>query len=122
MLSSSQIPLPLLCADGATTEASCESVIDSNERLTPRTAMRRRMSWAELMKRVFEVDVLECPVCKGPMRIIAEITDRKVIQQFLTALDLPSEAPEIQRARPPPQTEFDWDNEVDMGAADDGGL
>jgi len=26
---------------------------------------RRRMTWAELMRRVFALDVLECPVCQG---------------------------------------------------------
>ncbi len=33
------------------------------------------MTWAELMKRVFDLAVLKCPVCRGPMKIIAEITE-----------------------------------------------
>ena len=34
----------------------------------------RYYSWAELMSRVFEVDVLQCPRCRaGPMRILAAI-------------------------------------------------
>ena len=68
------------------------------------------MSWAALMKRVFDLDVLECPVCRGRMKIIAEITQRDVIRRFLAALDLPIEAPRIERARPPPQLGFDWDD------------
>ena len=68
------------------------------------------MSWATLMKRVFEIDVLECPVCQGPMKIIAEITQRDVIRRFLAALDLPTEAPRVQRARPPPQLDLGWDD------------
>lgn len=75
--------------------------------------MRRRMSWAELMKRVFDLDVLECPVCRGPMKIIAEITDPKVIKQFLAAMDLPTEMPEVDRARPPPQMDFGWPEDVE---------
>jgi len=59
------------------------------------------MSWAELMKRVFDLDVLQCPVCRGPMKVIAEITEPKVIKQFLAAMDLPTEMPEVDRARPP---------------------
>ena len=51
------------------------------------------------MRRVFSVDVLECPVCQGPMKIIAEITQPEVIERFLAALDLPTEHPEIERAR-----------------------
>jgi hypothetical protein len=67
---------------------------------------RRRLSWAELMRRVFSLDVLECPVCQGPMKIIAEITQPEVIKRFLAALDLPTEHPEVERARPPPQLEL----------------
>jgi len=32
-----------------------------------------RYTWAELMKRVWEVDVLECHRCRGRMRIMAGI-------------------------------------------------
>ena len=67
---------------------------------------RRRLTWAELMRRVFTLDVLKCPVCRGPMKIIAEITQPEVIARFLAALDLPAEHPEIERARPPPQLEL----------------
>lgn len=69
---------------------------------------RRRMSWAELMKRVFAIDVLECPDCQGKMKIIAAITDSKVIRPFLAALDLPTDVPRVERSRPPPQLELDW--------------
>jgi len=43
----------------------------------------QRMSWAELMKRVFELDVLECPECKGRMKVISTITDPEVVRKFL---------------------------------------
>ena len=33
----------------------------------------RNYCWAELMRRVFAVDLFECPRCSGPMRILAEI-------------------------------------------------
>jgi len=32
------------------------------------------LSWAECMKRIYEIDPLECPKCKSQMRIIAFIT------------------------------------------------
>lgn len=32
----------------------------------------RRYSWAELLKRVFAIDVLECPRCHGRMRVYAQ--------------------------------------------------
>jgi hypothetical protein len=32
------------------------------------------MTWAELMRRVFAIDVLECPRCHGRMRVLAAVT------------------------------------------------
>ena len=34
-------------------------------------AARARAAWARLIRKVYEVDPLECPKCKGPMRVIA---------------------------------------------------
>jgi hypothetical protein len=36
----------------------------------------RRLAWAELLRRVFAVDVLECPRCGGRMRLLAELPSR----------------------------------------------
>ena len=47
-------------------------------------ASRRR--WAALIRRIFEVDPLVCPRCGGPMRIIAFITEPKVIHRILIHL------------------------------------
>jgi hypothetical protein len=68
----------------------------------------RRMSWAELMKRVFSLDVLECPECKGRMKVIATITEPEVVRKFLGSIDLPTELPPMERARPPPQLDMDF--------------
>jgi len=32
-----------------------------------------RLSWAELLKRLFEIDMALCPNCGGELRIIAAI-------------------------------------------------
>ncbi|MBZ5589027.1 MAG: transposase [Acidobacteriia bacterium] len=47
-------------------------------------ALRHR--WAELIRRIYEVDPLVCPRCGGPMRIIAFITQPKVIATILAHL------------------------------------
>ena len=52
-------------------------------RLAPTEAARR---WATLLQQIFEVDPLACPTCRGPMRIIACITQASVIDQILTHL------------------------------------
>jgi len=54
---------------------------------------RKNYTWAELMQRAFEIDVLTCEKCGGPMRLIATILDRKTIRAILTAVGLPNEPP-----------------------------
>lgn len=41
-----------------------------------------------LIHKVYDVDPLECPKCKGPMRVIALIDDRAVIRKILSHLGL----------------------------------
>jgi hypothetical protein len=64
-----------------------------------------------LLKRVFLADVLECPKCKGRMKIIAAVTAPGRVRRILEHLALPSEAPRLQQARSPPQLELS-DREV----------
>ena len=45
-----------------------------------------RRSWAQLIKRVYEVDPLMCPSCGGEMRIIAFIIDHDVVDAILRHL------------------------------------
>jgi len=74
----------------------------------PRKARARRyVEWAELIKRVFETDVLRCPKCGNKMRVIASIRDPRITKRILESLRLPAEGPEPHPARPPPQPELD---------------
>jgi hypothetical protein len=62
---------------------------------------RRRPNyvWAELMKRVFAIDVLECPRCHGRMRLVAAIHSGEALRKILQCLGLPSRAPPFSPAR-----------------------
>jgi hypothetical protein len=51
------------------------------------------------MRRVFRVDVLECPDCHGPMRVLAAIHPPEATRAILEHLGLPSRAPPIAAAR-----------------------
>ena len=54
------------------------------------------LSWAQRLKRVFNIDIALCPICGGTMRVIGRgrlrITDPDVIQQILDHIE----------TRPPP--------------------
>jgi len=49
-------------------------------------AARARATWARLIRKVYEADPLECPKCKGPMRVIALIEDPGIIRRILEHL------------------------------------
>ena len=58
-----------------------------------------RLSWARLLKRVFEIDMEHCPNCGGELRIIAAILEQPVIEKILTHLGLQVRAPPRSPAR-----------------------
>ena len=58
----------------------------------------RNYSWAELMRRVFAIDVLECPACGGRMRVLCAIHPPEAIRKILDCLGLPSRPPPIASA------------------------
>ena len=53
--------------------------------------------WAEMIRKVFEVDPLICPRCGGEMKVISFIEDHKVIDRIIAYLKLTFLA-----ERPPP--------------------
>ena len=59
-------------------------------------------AWADLLRRTFAVDVLECPGCKGRMKLVAMLTEARQIVRFLAALGQPTSVPERSPARGPP--------------------
>ena len=50
-------------------------------------------SWAELLRRVFAVEVLVCRFCGGERRIIAEVEEGPIARKILAHLGLPATAP-----------------------------
>ena len=45
-----------------------------------------RLSWAKLLKRVFDLDLEHCPNCGGELKIIATILEQPVIEKITHAL------------------------------------
>lgn len=64
------------------------------------------MTWAQRLKRVFNIDIEVCEQCKGPVKIIACIEDPVVIRQILEHLRSKERADhqaELPPGRAPPQ-------------------
>jgi hypothetical protein len=52
------------------------------------------LSWAQRLKRVFNIDISLCPLCGGRLRVIQDVTDPDLIRKILT---------HIQKQAPPPR-------------------
>src|SRR5712691_454250 len=74
-------------------------------------AARARATWARLIRRVNEADPLECPKCKGPMRVIALIVHPGAIQRVLEHLGL--WAP-LATERSPPLGAASWPRHISL--------
>jgi hypothetical protein len=68
--------------------------------------------WAELLRRIFEVDPLACPRCGAEMRIVAFVTEPHIIDRILDHLR--RTAPTRQRPRAPPRR---WKSAVTTASA-----
>ena len=69
---------------------------DKNHKMAEESASRHELvaplTWAQRLKRVFNIEITLCPLCGGTMRVIADITDPDVIQKILDHIE----------AQPPP--------------------
>ena len=59
-----------------------------------------RVDWPTLMRRTFDIDVLQCPKCTGRLRVLGIVDDEPLARQFVDELSLPR-APPTARARDP---------------------
>jgi hypothetical protein len=57
--------------------------------------IRRYYTWADLLRRVFRVEIFTCPNCGGARRLLAAIQDPGAIERVLRAMGLPFDAPEL---------------------------
>ena len=69
-----------------------------------RPITRRRpacLSWAQLLKRVFEIDIEQCPQRNGTLKIIAVILDPTVIAKIRLGLPIriPPQSPGASRSK-----------------------
>ncbi|MBM3484967.1 MAG: transposase, partial [Alphaproteobacteria bacterium] len=70
-------------------------------------SLHRGWRWADLMRRVFAVDVLACPRCGGRLRLIATLDASGVTRRILGHLGFSTEVPLPKAPRAPPGLD-DW--------------
>lgn len=58
---------------------------EKSETLSP-AAQSNLMTWAQRLKRVFNIDITTCPECAGKVRVIASIEEPQVIKKILNHL------------------------------------
>lgn len=93
-------PAAPVAAPAATDPSTIDAPPPGGGRRT-RTRPRYR-SWAELMRRAFDADVLACPTCGGRMVLLATIEDPAVIRRILTHLGVSlDEGHPLSRRAPP---------------------
>ena len=87
-------------AQAATEAAEAAVLRPPIAKLRPLRRDRASISWARLLKRVFDIDMEHCPNCGGgELKIIAAILERPVIQKILSHLGLDPQPPPRGRAR-----------------------
>ena len=67
---------------------------------SPSLAALRR-GWAQLIRRVYEIDPFVCPRCRGVMRVVVFITEGRVIRRILEHLGASARRATQDRAPPP---------------------
>ena len=81
----------------ASSASTPKKVVDSHNR-----------TWAELMRRGLDIDVLECPDCGGRLRFVAAILLSSAIRRILGHLGLPADPVDLAPARAPPELDEAW--------------
>ena len=94
--------VPEIEAHGPRPHPGCQAGVappknDSGKPKKKRGCQPRNYPWAQLLKRVFEFDVLACPRCGGRLRIIATVQDPAVVEKILGHLRLWSRGPPPDR-------------------------
>jgi hypothetical protein len=104
------MPEPTLAPPGTFTLTS-----PPNPPAPDRLAPRYRVPWAELLRKVFSLDVLGCPQCGGSMELIASIAAAGVAKHILDHLGFDSTGPPVPKPRAPDEA---FDPGPDYGGAD----
>jgi len=74
---------PKKAEDEETAEAACHG---------------KKKGWAKMLARIFAIDIITCPRCKGKRQIISWITESQAIKDILDSIGMSTAPPEIAKA------------------------
>ena len=76
-----------------------EEIIPQNkDALVAKRKKKSYISWEDLLKRTFKLDVLNCQICGNRMKLVSVVEDRELIEDTMTALGLDPKPPNIKSA------------------------
>ena len=98
----------LAAAAGPGEDSFCNAGVTTVLAVTDDEPFRRRarLTWAALIKRVYEIDPLLGPNCGAQMKIIAFITEYATLARILRHIQMPAQRPEPLAHSPPLQEEL----------------
>ena len=100
------VPKPKNGAEQGACEHACQALHQTTHETTRATPSK--LKWAELLARVFSIDMKHCSSCGGELKILAAILETDAIHKILTHLDLPFRPPDIAPAVLPAQMEMEF--------------
>ena len=117
-LLSSHIPKPYECMTRYYGWYSCRSRGERAKRSpvqdsplpAPEPTRRPSLTWAQCMKRVYEINPLACPKCKGSMRIVAFLQNEAEISKIMGHLGIPKFKPPPKLPMAPTETDEPFDS------------
>jgi hypothetical protein len=102
--SAQELDLGPAAPPGPGQKAGSEANLVSSSSPASPSAPRKRLPWAQLLRRMLSVEALACPRCSAPGRnvpmvVLAFLTDPEVVSRILRHLGLPTVAPVLGPGR-----------------------
>jgi hypothetical protein len=89
----------LVCNRRTSSTSSCSHRLAEDKEAKSATSRPSRLPWAQLLKRTFASDVLECPKCHGRLQKWEMVTHPARIRAMLKSSGLPADSPRRQPPR-----------------------